>query len=279
MKIAFLSGKGGTGKTFVSTNLASLDEDLVYMDFDVEEPNGNLFFKADLKEEENVEVKIPYILNDICFSCQKCVKACKFGALGFANNEVLVFEELCHSCLACRYVCPRSAVKLKNKVIGKISKYKKNNQEIYEGSLNIKEESGTPIIEALLNKIKNKKKDILIDCPPGSSCLVIDSIKDADYCVLVAEESIFGAQNLKMVYELAKKLNKKIGVVLNKFQSDIENPSLIFCKENNIKILGKIPFDLELAKKISNGELIANSNLKYKEIFKNILQNIKDEAI
>ena len=59
MKIAVLSGKGGTGKTLVSVNLASVIENSTYIDCDVEEPNGRLFFKPEDIKTRSVKVMLP----------------------------------------------------------------------------------------------------------------------------------------------------------------------------------------------------------------------------
>ena len=135
-----------------------------------------------------------------------------------------------------------------------------------------------PIINRLLSKnhlLENKLT--IIDCPPGSACVVMESIKDADYCILVAEPTLFGVHNLNMVYQLVKLFEKPFGVVLNKCTED-DNPAEKFCYENNIKILGKIPFDSKLGTLNSNGEIIVNIDEKYKEIFSSLLDTVIKEV-
>lgn len=148
MKIAVLSGKGGTGKTFVSVNLAEVLEEGVYVDCDVEEPNGHLFFKPVWLEIDYITRKLPTIDQDICNGCRVCTDFCKFNALAYIADKVIVFEEICHSCSGCTLFCPQNAITEKD------------------------------------------KDHVVIDCPPGSACSVMENIKDADYCLLVAEPTI-----------------------------------------------------------------------------------------
>ena len=290
MNIAVLSGKGGTGKTLLSVNMAATSKSATYIDCDVEEPNGYLFFKPEEIVEENVSVKIPEVNKELCSGCRKCVDFCKFNALAFIKKAPIVFGDICHSCGGCSLLCPENAITEKDKVIGKIEKGKSQGIDIYTGILNTGEVSGVPIIEKLLeenrksssngevsNNIEGNEKLSIIDCPPGSACIVMESIKDADFCVLVAEPTAFGAHNLEMVYELVSLFGKPFGVVLNKCL-DGENPSEEFCKEKGIKILGRVPFEKELGEINSNAKIAARESEKYNKLFKNILETVKGEV-
>ena len=290
MNIAVLSGKGGTGKTLLSVNMAAASESAIYIDCDVEEPNGYLFFKPEEIVEENVSVKIPEVNKELCSGCRKCVDFCKFNALAFIKKAPIVFGDICHSCGGCSLLCPENAITEKDKVIGKIEKGKSQEIDIYTGILNTGEVSGVPIIDKLLeenrksfsngeisNNIEGNEKLSIIDCPPGSACIVMESIKDADFCVLVAEPTAFGAHNLEMVYELVSLFGKPFGVVLNKCL-DGENPSEEFCKEKGIKILGRVPFEKELGELNSNAKIAARESERYNKLFKNILETVKGEV-
>lgn len=290
MNIAVLSGKGGTGKTLLSVNMAAASKSATYIDCDVEEPNGYLFFKPEEIVEENVSVKIPEVDKELCSGCRKCVDFCKFNALAFIKKAPIVFGDICHSCGGCSLLCPENAITEKDKVIGKIEKGKSQGIDIYTGILNTGEVSGVPIIEKLLeenrksssngevsNNIEGNEKLSIIDCPPGSACIVMESIKDADFCVLVAEPTAFGAHNLEMVYELVSLFGKPFGVVLNKCL-DGENPSEEFCKEKGIKILGRVPFEKELGELNSNAKIAARESERYNKLFKNILETVKGEV-
>ena len=277
MKIAVLSGKGGTGKTLVSVNLAAIAERSVYVDCDVEEPNGHLFLKPEQVSENEISINIPAINTDLCNGCRKCIDFCKFNALALIKEKAFVFNEVCHSCGGCKLICPQKAITEHKKVIGKIQKGMSQQVEVLSGILNTGEISGVPIIKGLLEIIKDNNQFSVIDCPPGSACIVMESIKDADYCILVAEPTLFGVHNLNMVYELVTLFNKPHGVILNKCL-DEENPAEIFCKNKGIPILGKIPFETELGTLNSNAKIAVRENQKYNTLFSSILQNLIKEV-
>ena len=186
LKIAVLSGKGGTGKTLVSVNLAYTAKKALYLDCDVEEPNGHLFFKPDNLTKEDVSVKIPYVNDYLCNGCRKCVDFCKFNALAYINNKVKAFSEVCHSCGGCMEICPESAISEINKSIGKIEKGNLEDVTVVSGILNTGEASGVPIIKAMIDDENINEQVTIVDCPPGSACIVMESIKD---------------KNIKLIFE------------------------------------------------------------------------------
>lgn len=277
MRIAVLSGKGGTGKTLLSVNMAAVGKNSLYIDCDVEEPNGHLFFKPEDLKTKEVTVEIPIVDMNLCNGCRKCVEFCKFNALAYTKNKLIVFDEICHSCGGCFLVCPEDALSKKNKTIGKIQEGRSEDTNIITGILNTGVASGVPIIEEILDREFDNDSSIIIDCPPGSACIVMESIKDADYCVLVAEPTIFGVHNLNMVYELVKLFNKPHGVVLNKCVEG-NNPAEEFCIEKGIKIIGKIPYDNELGKLNSNAFIASRESSKYKDLFSSLLQTVVKEV-
>lgn len=275
MKVAVLSGKGGTGKTFVAVNLAYANKNSVYIDCDVEEPNGHLFFKPVIMQKTDVNVQIPVCDEYLCNGCRKCVLFCEFHALAYIGGKLMVFDKICHSCGGCEIICPQKAISEKDKTIGHYEYGYSGNIMVKTGILNTGETSGIPIIKQLLKEdTYNIDKDIFIDCPPGSSCSVIESIKNADYCVLVAEPSIFGAHNLQMVHELVKLYNKPYGAVLNKC-TDGKNPSADYCKEASIPILESIAFDRELGLLNSEGKIAAQESEHYSKLFISLLEKIR----
>ena len=278
MKIAVLSGKGGTGKTLVSVNLAATAGNAAYYDCDVEEPNGHLFFKPEQIVEDTVFVKSPEVDADKCNGCRKCMDFCKFNAIACIQDKAVVFPDVCHPCGGCMLVCPEKAITETKRPIGKIMQGRSEDVLVTSGMLNMGEESGVPIIRTMLQQMKAAPHDMtFIDCPPGSACVVMESIIDADYCILVAEPTIFGVHNLNMVYELVQLFHKPFGVVLNKC-FDGENPAEQFCAEHQIPVLGRIPFDNELGHLNSNSQIVSRISDKYKQIFAEILQQVKEAA-
>lgn len=277
MKIAVLSGKGGTGKTFISVNLAAMAKDSKYIDCDVEEPNGHLFFKPTDISSKQVKVKVATVDEELCKGCRTCVEFCKFNALAHSGEKLLIFEDICHSCGGCILFCSQKALSEKDKTIGKIQRGKSEYVTVLSGILDIGQVSGIAIIDQLLEEVNGDEGVQIIDCPPGSSCSVMESIKDADYCVLVAEPTSFGVHNLNMVYELVKLFNKPFGVVLNKCM-DGENPAEEYCREKAIRILEKISFHKELGQLTSNGIIASRESDKYRDVFSNLLSKITKEV-
>lgn len=270
MKIACLSGKGGAGKTFAAVNLAAAAGDAVYIDCDVEEPNGYIFLKPEITEIKAVGKLLPVFNGDKCTGCRKCADFCHFHALMFIKGRPRLFDELCHSCGGCELVCGSSAVTECEKIIGRLEIGQSKSDRGYSiktvtGILNAGESSGIQLINKALEEANGVS---IIDCPPGSACSVMESIMDVDYCVIVAEPTAFGFHNFKMVYELTRRLSKKAGVLINK-ESSVYEPLESFIKEQDISLLGRIPFDEKL------GELMAEGKLAY--TYSEMAKNIFDE--
>lgn len=277
LKVAILSGKGGTGKTLIAVNLAVVAEPSIYVDCDVEEPNGHLFFKPEQVEEEMVTVKIPVVDQTLCTGCRKCVDFCRFGALAYSKAGLLVFADICHSCGGCVLVCPENALSERKRPIGTVQKWDSGNVHGLSGILNIGEPSGVSLIQELLGNIEDGQDPVFIDCPPGSACTVMESIKGADYCVLVSESTLFGVHNLQMVWDLVKIFQKPFGVVLNKVLPG-ENMAETFCNERDIKILARIPFNQHLGLLNSQGRIVVKEDEEVQTLFLDLLAAIFEEV-
>lgn len=266
MKIAVLSGKGGAGKTLLATNLAAILYNSVYVDCDVEEPNGHLFFDINEKKERQVNISLPSFDEAKCIGCKKCVEFCRFNALIYIKKKPMVFSEICHSCGGCQIVCPTGAITEAPHTIGhleiaKVTVPAANNGakelRLITGVLNPGETSGVPIIKAAeKTAFALNAAYTIIDCPPGSACPVLESVEAADFCLLVTEPTAFGLHNLQMVHELATLLGKPCGLVINKEQESYP-PLEEYCRNNGLPILQRIPFTMELAAIISKGKLAA----------------------
>lgn len=270
MKIACLSGKGGAGKTFVAVNLAAVAGKCTYIDCDVEEPNGRLFLKPTDCKTQIVANLQPSFDTTKCKGCRKCVDFCKFNALVFIKNKPLLFSEICHSCGGCKIICPEGAVTEIEKPIGIIETGRHGDINVVTGVLNTGEASGVPVIS---HALKMAEGLTILDCPPGSACPVMESVMDADFCVLVAEPTAFGFHNFKMVYELVALLGRKCGVIINK-QTVPYEPLESFCAERDLMIIDRLEYQPELAQKIAAAEIVTETIPELRERFALILEKI-----
>jgi len=266
MEIIVLSGKGGTGKTTVATNLSKV-LNMAYIDCDVEEPNGHIFLKPVIEKQVNVEILYPIIDNNKCNLCGKCVQACQFNALAKIITGIMLFDELCHGCGACMITCPTKAITEVGREIGTISVGTTNETSFMNGKLNIKEPMGGPII----SKLKELSKSVngrIIDSSPGTSCSVVKTLDGADYALLVTEPTKFGLHDLKLAVELVRKMKIPHGIIINR---NIEGNIMIqeYCKAEKIQLIGAIPFSMEAAILYSKGLMLID-DMKYKEIFETI---------
>jgi len=289
MIISVASGKGGTGKTTIAVNLAlalakDREKKVQFLDGDVEEPNAHLFLKPVITNSESVEIPVPKIDDRKCSYCGKCAEVCVFNAIAVTKHKVLVFPGLCHGCGACTLFCPENAISEEGKEIGILEEGKAESINFVHGRLNIGEPMAPPIIREIkkrINKdvIKGGDNDItnhyltLIDAPPGTSCPVIESIKDSDYTILVTEPTPFGLHDLILAVEVLQKLKIPHGVVLNK--CDIGDHKVEkYCKKNNIPLLLSIPLDKEIAVAYSQGIPIVKINPSYEQKFIQLFQRI-----
>ena len=276
MKIAILSGKGGTGKTTLSVNLFSCLEKGTLIDTDTEEPNSHIFIKPTNEEITNIYKKHPVVNIDLCSFCGKCGEYCNFNAIIPTKTKVLVFEDFCHDCGLCEMVCPNNAITYKTKVIGEVFSSKAENKAFHYGKLKIGEVSGVRVIDKL-NEISQKDSLVLVDCPPGVSCSTVEALRGSDYAIVCAEPTPFGVSDMTMVVELLREEGIAFGVVVNK--SGIGNNQIYdYLKEENIELLENIPWTKKRAELYSTGNLITNKDPIFKLKMENILQKVLGET-
>ena len=281
MRLAVLSGKGGTGKTTVAVNLAlswAPYFKTTYVDYDVEEPNGFIFLRPQIQKSSTVFLPYPEI-NEACTLCGKCSEACQYHALAVVGGKVLVFPELCHGCGTCGIVCPVGAVDEVNRPLGEIDEGDRDGVLCLQGTLKEGEALAGPVIRGLHRLEKERCSQVeevtVADCPPGSSCSVIHSAEGSDLAILVTEPTLFGLHDLKIAVGLMREMDLNFGVIQNKD----DGGALIrdYCHQEGITLLGSIPFDLEIAKIYSRGQCLLNEP-KWADLFKALGERIVTEV-
>jgi len=273
MKIAVLSGKGGTGKTTVSNNLAALVPEAVLIDCDVEEPNSHIFMVPQISDDLEVQTRYPVVDEEKCIHCQECALFCRFNAIIAGPAVTMPLKDLCHDCGGCGLICPTGAISYEKKGIGRIySGTSRFGTELLYGQLRIGELSGVKII----NTINKKTKDmplVIVDAPPGTSCSTVAALDDCDYALIVTEPTPFGVSDMKMVVELLREMSIPFSAVINKAGLG-DDEVYRYCQEEDIAIAGEIPFDRSVARAYATGELAVEIDEGYRSLYFDLWQKI-----
>lgn len=275
MIISVPSGKGGTGKTTVSVNLALAVGNIQYVDCDVEDPDGEAFLHPEISNVAPINVYVPKLIPHKCNYCGKCSDYCSYNAIIVLLDQWLLTPQLCKNCGGCYLTCPNGAIIPESRKIGSLYIGTVENKiKYFAGELNTGEAMATPIIKRVKKEII-KNSDAIIDCPPGTSCSMINSIEDTDFCLFVTEPTSFGLHDLKTAVEVANTLKIKSGVVINK--SGLNDSKIIrdFCSQKNIPILLEIPYDKDIAVAYSTGIPIIKIANKWQDIFSDLFERIK----
>ncbi|MDO8896769.1 MAG: ATP-binding protein [Bacteroidales bacterium] len=270
IKIAIASGKGGTGKTLVSTNLfytlQQQSHRLTLVDCDAEEPNDLVFLKGNLLSVAEVTQKVPVIDESKCTFCGKCHDYCAYNAIFLLPPAkiIQVIEDLCHGCGACSVACEFDAVSEKNVSLGSVSQYSIGDEALtIEARMKVGVFSPVNVIKAAIKKAGNEGI-VIMDAPPGTSCPFIHTVAKADFVILVTEPTPFGLSDLKQSIETLKTMSKKYGVIINRAGMG-DQGVYEYLKEERIPLLMEIPFDKSIAMHYSKGEIFASVNTKFQE--------------
>jgi len=273
MKVAIASGKGGTGKTTVAVNLARvLDAPVQLLDCDVEEPNVHLFLRGQVIEEKEVTIPVPVVDESRCDACGECSRFCEYHALVSFGTKPLFFPEMCHGCGGCTRVCPRQAITEQGRRIGVVETTQSGSIMLHTGRLDVGVAMAPPLIRAVKSRRKNELPAIL-DAPPGTSCPVIATLRDADAVVLVTEPTPFGLNDLKLAVDVVRELGIPFGVVINRVGAGDDRVHR-FCQEQSVPVVLEIPDDRRIAEAYSRGELAVEALPEYREHFLRLWKNI-----
>lgn len=280
MKIAIASGKGGTGKTLVSTNLFWVAQQagkaVCIVDCDAEEPNVRLFLEAEPKAEKIVKQHVPIIDSNACVFCGKCAEYCNYNAIVFVPNlkHIRVMEDLCHDCGACVYACNFSAITEKEKIVGQITELQYSEQsQIIECRTQVGIHSPVAVIRQAISELAPSQL-ALLDSPPGISCPFIATVEQADFILLVTEPTPFGLNDLKLSVETLQSMHKHFAVIINKAGLG-NNEMYHWLALENISIIQEIPFDKDLAMLYSEGQIASAHKEQYRMLFEKLWERIE----
>lgn len=274
MIISIASGKGGTGKTTVATNLArALRREVTFLDCDVEEPNGHLFLKPAISSREEIFTFLPKINEQLCDRCGRCRDICRFGALTLVGKSLLLFPELCHSCGGCQEVCPQRCITEGKKLLGTIESGKSRAIDFHHGLLRVGEAMSPPLIKEIRKRYEHGET-VIIDAPPGTSCPVIGAMHRTDFVVLVTEPTPFGLHDLKLAHETVKELDLPVGVVINRANLGDQGVQ-DYAAAHDLPILLEIPFSKDVAELYSRGTLLVEGDPKWQPIFLDLFSAIE----
>jgi len=285
MTITVASGKGGTGKTLIATSLAlSIGESAQFLDCDVEEPNGYIFLKPEIKKTIKICLPKPKVDIKRCSFCGRCRSACHYNAISVIKpgnkrqGKVLFFYELCHSCGACTLVCPENAIYEEEEEKGTVEiGTARGIFSFIQGKLKVAEASPVPVVKAVKKYIRKDKVNI-IDASPGASCPVVEAVKGADFCILVTEPTPFGLNDLVLALGMTKKMGIPSGIIINRADigdKEVEN----YARKQGIPILLHIPFQRQIAVSYSEGIPLVSIFPEYVSTLKEIFTRVEHEIL
>ncbi|MBK1700607.1 ATP-binding protein [Thiococcus pfennigii] len=276
MQIAIASGKGGTGKTSIAVNLATVaDEPVCLLDCDVEAPNCRLFLPTPLDGEEPVTLAVPHVDAARCDGCRTCGGFCRFGAIFSpgGGSPPLVFPELCHGCGGCVVVCPRGAITEVARPIGLVRSGRRGGLRLVDGLLG-NGESMTPAVIRAVKRHAEPAGLTLIDAPPGTSCAAVEAVRDADFVVLVTEPTPFGLHDLRLAVEMVRRLGRPFGVVVNRHGIGDERVAH-YCAAEAIPLLLTLPNDRRIAEVYARGGLLVDELPALRSRFRDLLARLR----
>jgi len=289
LTIAVSSGKGGTGKTFIASNVAAVlsgtllnnnefsDNKIRYLDCDVEEPNGHLFLKPEVYDEEDVMLSSPVGVDENkCIGCGKCAETCNYNAIAVIKEKVLFFNDLCHACGACKIVCPTDAIVEKDKKIGTLKHGKSGEIDFHYALLETAEGGMSP---RLIKRVKNLIGEgiNILDSPPGTACPVVETVKGVDLCILVTDPTPFGINDLKLAVDMCRELEQEPVVLVNRAEY-MDDSLKEYCMDAELEIIGEIPDDRRIAEIYSVGDLVIEKIPEYRDLLKELALKIVRRA-
>ncbi len=260
IRLAVISGKGGTGKTMVTAALAGLlTGNLVLADCDVDAANLDLLLDPHrISAEPFMGMKTAVIDPDLCTGCGACIEHCRFDAIEEGGDRYRVSALRCEGCAVCTLVCPAAAISMQPRQTGEVFSSETEQGHLAHARMVPGAGNSGLLVHAVKKTAIERDPDcdlLLIDGPPGTGCPLISTISGVDCVLIVTEPSLSGLHDLKRVVTVCRQFRPRILVAVNRFDLEqsltrtIEN----WCSEEQIPVIGKIPFDPMVIESIRKG--------------------------
>lgn len=267
-QISVISGKGGTGKTTVTSCIVPFLDNLVIADADVDAPDLKILFENTINSSEDfVGLQRAKINYDKCIHCGRCHTVCNFNAI---SEDIKINTGKCEGCSVCKVACPVGAITMEDYVVGKVFTRTTKYGPMVDARLIPGEEASGKLVSKVrktAQEIAEKQNldYILLDGSPGIACNVISAITGADKVIVVTEPTLSGLHDLERVYKLIKTFGISPVVVLNKcgIEPSMEENIKSYCKNESIPVLLEIPFDKKMVEVISKNEIPSLSTIPY----------------
>ena len=278
MEVAILSGKGGTGKTCLSAALATIKNEMVIADCDVDAANLHLILQPEnYFEEKFISGQKAHIDYSSCTNCGLCIDYCRFDAITYTKGQVTISETSCDGCQLCERICNSQSITMipSDKSRWYIGNYR--NGKIVYARLAPGEENSGKLVNVVREQARQTAKEtgfesIIVDGPPGTGCPVISAMTGVNKVIIVTEPSNSGFHDMKRVLELVENFKIKSYVLINKYDLNEELTKGIetWCDEQNITLVGKLPFYAPMVHAMLKGESIIE-HMPDSEVSKEIL--------
>ena len=298
-QLVILSGKGGTGKTSVAAAFADLLSPenapfkTVLADADVDASNLELVLKPSVVEREKFwGGSVAEIDSDNCSACGICAEVCRFDAVSVKDDVYTVDPIACDGCAACVYQCPNEAISMKEQLAGEWYRSESLYGPLFHAVLIPAQENSGKLVTLVKQQARLLALDeaydlVLVDGPPGIGCPVISAVSGANLALIVAEPTASGVHDMHRVLETTRHFGVEALICINKADIYLDGTNKIeeYCRKENIRMVGKIPFDLMVTESMIHGKPVTSyqpnspASLAIRDVWTGVMKALKDQEL